>query len=656
MKRRRSERAVCDPASRSTRRAARRFRGCVAAALVAVALGLGAGRPLAQEPSPSPAMPTGDSAPLDDPAIARLLAGTDRSGKLEAAAALARQGSLDAVQRLFALAADEDPAIREGLLSAIATCAGKDARVPGWLAGEAVRFPDPSVCALAAESLGRLPATGERAAPECERALRELLERDAEPRVLVAALAAYSRVGSFAGVQPLFDRLLRGGRPLAVRVAAVQCLLDAPEAARAGLSLAAASDDPDPSLRGLVHSWRAHRWGRRAGAPSSPGQPGPPGPPAEPRRSPAECSQAALRWLAAHQERDGRWSCSGNNPFHNDLRVPGFADEDEIADTSTTALALLAFFSAATAPGEARAFDEAVARGLSWLRARQGADGVFRDPSAEATGPAGTVHGSRRGSVNDYNHCLATLAAVEAAGRAQGAEWRIVAQRALDALLAAPRAEGFSWTRYFSPSDVGFSVFALLALVEAKGAGLAVPPEALRDARAYVDAISEPESGRVRYRVGHPQCLAGLDGTAALLVARLALGCPPEDPRNGKAAAFLAGQPPRWGAWFDLPPSDPGGGHAGRLPEDNIANFFFWRFAALAADGMAGPGAPGPLAGWRASLESLLEEHQRQGGDEEGSWDAVGVWARVGGRVYTTTMGVLALAPRGRLDGGGRGK
>ncbi|MBI5367527.1 MAG: hypothetical protein HZA54_10860, partial [Planctomycetes bacterium] len=277
---------------------------------------------------------------------------------------------------------------------------------------------------------------------------------------------------------------------------------------------------------------------------------------------------------------------------------------------------------------------------------------------AAAPSPAGAVHGSRRPVVEDYNHCLAALALVEAWGMSGDETWKAPAQRALDAIVRAPRPAGLQWTPFFSAADLGFSVFAIAALAEGAALGLVVPPATLADARAYLEALTDADTGQVHYRIGHPRCLAGLDGTATLLAARRLAGFPAEHPAHARAAAFLAAAPAVWEAWFPLPPADPAGSHAAHLPTNHLANFFFWRFGALAAAGLRAPaGTPaagaadgGPLAAWNADLGALLIDHQRVGGIEDGSWDPVGVWARVGGRVYTTAMGVLALTSDTALD------
>ena len=42
-------------------------------------------------------------------------------------------------------------------------------------------------------------------------------------------------------------------------------------------------------------------------------------------------------------------------------------------------------------------------------------------------------------------------------------------------------------------------------------------------------------------------------------------------------------------------------------------------------------------------MERAVVDSQRKDGDFKGSWDTDGPWAHVGGRVYTTALGVLCL-------------
>ncbi len=46
----------------------------------------------------------------------------------------------------------------------------------------------------------------------------------------------------------------------------------------------------------------------------------------------------------------------------------------------------------------------------------------------------------------------------------------------------------------------------------------------------------------------------------------------------------------------------------------------------------------------RERVGQLLLDNQRRGHEFKGSWDPIGVWARVGGRIYSTAMAVRTLA------------
>jgi hypothetical protein len=46
---------------------------------------------------------------------------------------------------------------------------------------------------------------------------------------------------------------------------------------------------------------------------------------------------------------------------------------------------------------------------------------------------------------------------------------------------------------------------------------------------------------------------------------------------------------------------------------------------------------------WRGALGEAVVKSQRTDGDASGSWDPVGPWGYVGGRVYATAMQTLTL-------------
>jgi hypothetical protein len=71
-----------------------------------------------------------------------------------------------------------------------------------------------------------------------------------------------------------------------------------------------------------------------------------------------------------------------------------------------------------------------------------------------------------------------------------------------------------------------------------------------------------------------------------------------------------------------------------------VVNHDLWFHGLVALQGAPGEGAPR----FRAEVRRLLLAHQARAGDLAGSWDPIGVWDRVGGRIYSTAMAVRALS------------
>jgi hypothetical protein len=131
----------------------------------------------------------------------------------------------------------------------------------------------------------------------------------------------------------------------------------------------------------------------------------------------------ALKWLAAHQAEDGRWS------LHRlaDHGHCGCSDDGRLRDdAAATACVLLAFAACRETHMPRSGFREVIRRGLKFLLTRQEKDGSF---SADIT-----------------SHAQATLAVCEFCGR--DANLRKPAQDAVAFLLGRQRQDG-SW----SPPD-----------------------------------------------------------------------------------------------------------------------------------------------------------------------------------------------------------
>jgi hypothetical protein len=180
-----------------------------------------------------------------------------------------------------------------------------------------------------------------------------------------------------------------------------------------------------------------------------------------------------LRWLARHQEQDGRWSGAHFDDHCSKIRCKGAGSFED--DLTLTSLALLDFMGFGVVPrdtraytdpfdGRRRCFGQSVAWGLGWLLSQQAEDG--------AIGPRDQLVVAR--------HTLAAFALVEAECATHTREYRAAAERAVH-FLEACRAKdgGFGFAPGDSASDSLVSWRALLVLRVARDLGLEVAPESL---------------------------------------------------------------------------------------------------------------------------------------------------------------------------------
>ncbi len=76
--------------------------------------------------------------------------------------------------------------------------------------------------------------------------------------------------------------------------------------------------------------------------------------------------------------------------------------------------------------------------------------------------------------------------------------------------------------------------------------------------------------------------------------------------------------------------------------EGGSIDLFYWYFGSLAMNAWGGSA----WKGWDKSLEQALIPNQRVSKSDSGvhgSWDPIGAWGSIGGRVYSTAMATLAL-------------
>jgi hypothetical protein len=306
--------------------------------------------------------------------------------------------------------------------------------------------------------------------------------------------------------------------------------------------------------------------------------------------------EAALRWLARHQEADGHW----------DTRKLEASQE---YDEGVTGLAVLAFLGAGYTH-KAGTFADNVNRAVNWLIKQQDAKGAF----ARNSGKFG------------YEHAICGLALAEAYGMTQDPRVREAAQKAVDHSIGAHQ-EPYSGWRYAEKEagDTSVTGWFVMQLKSAKVAGLKVDGAGFQGASKFLDSVTGKE-GTARYMPdrGPTQIM-----TAVGLVCRQFMGTPNNDPLLEKGTDYiLKTELPDW------KPSDYG-------------CFYYWYYGTLATFQMGGK----RWENWNTPLKKTLVDNQCKGPlplssapeDKDGSWDLIGSLEKRAGRTYSTAMGALCL-------------
>ena len=333
--------------------------------------------------------------------------------------------------------------------------------------------------------------------------------------------------------------------------------------------------------------------------------------------------ELGLKWLADHQDDDGRWDSDQfmkHDPDGDKSDGPGHAQHD----VGVTALATLAFLGAGYTDRGAKAqnrYAKNVRMALRFLMTRQDEQGCF---------------GTRATQQYMYNHTAATLAMCEAYWITRNPRYKRPAEQGL-AFLAKARNPRGGWRYGVRPgeSDTSVTTWAVLALKSGKFAGLEVDPDAFAGARAWLDRMTDKKTGAVSYnRKGGG--VARLDRhakafprekseamTAAGVLMRIFLG---EDPRSSKiirmGAALCVEKPPKW-------------------QKDGSIDMVYWYFGTLAMFQVGGK----HWREWNNAMKEAVLKHQhgKRTGSRLGSWDPEGPWGEVGGRVYATAMMTMSL-------------
>jgi hypothetical protein len=282
---------------------------------------------------------------------------------------------------------------------------------------------------------------------------------------------------------------------------------------------------------------------------------------------------AALRWLARHQEPDGHWDTV---KYGNEPAAP--------ADVGMTGQAVLAFLGAGHTE-KAGEYKENVRAGIKWIIETQKlwGDGSIRSK------PAQWFWG--------YEHAICGLALAEAYGMARNPNVGDAAQKAVDWSINDHQKEYSGW-RYGPKNDPDTSVtgWFIMQLKSARVAGLKVDGKGFAGASAWLDSVEDKQpykgyaGGRFAYQpgreVGHVMVSAGMLG-------RLFMGTKPDELKGG-AETLLE-----------------------RLPKWDQKHFYYWYYGTLVMFQLGGE----YWKQWNPAMKDMLIKNQRVGGDEDGSWD-----------------------------------
>jgi Squalene-hopene cyclase C-terminal domain len=311
--------------------------------------------------------------------------------------------------------------------------------------------------------------------------------------------------------------------------------------------------------------------------------------------------EAALRWLARHQEADGSWDIK---------KYEATKGTNVRCRVGCTALGLLAFLGAGHTEKTGK-FRDNVRRAQAWLMKQQKASGVIAERE----------HGGSGVSVG-YNHACAGLALAESYGMAKNPAVGKVAQKAVDYSVNKHQNPYSGW-RYDarSSNDTSVTGWFVMQLKSAKIAGLRVDNAGFQGATNYINKVTTKQGG-----VGYSGASNNSNAmTAVGMVSRQFMGVPNNDPLLRGGSKLLLRATPQW--------------KDTRSQFGKERGFYYWYYGTLCMFQMGGES----WKTWNKDMKTVLLTNQRKGGDEDGSWDPESWIDHYGGRVMTTAMGALTL-------------
>jgi len=172
----------------------------------------------------------------------------------------------------------------------------------------------------------------------------------------------------------------------------------------------------------------------------------------------------------------------------------------------------------------------------------------------------------------------------------------------------------------------------VLALKGAKSAGISVPQNVWDGAIKWFDRCTDPSTGRVGYK--NPgdlgSVIRGVNDkkwdklptmTSVAVICRIFCGQSRSDPKVKKSVEFLMKHLPTWDS------------------KGFKVDMYYWYYGTYALFQYGGA----QWKKWNKAMKEALLKTQRRMGCPDGSWDPIGKWSMVGGRVYSTALNALTL-------------
>jgi hypothetical protein len=320
-------------------------------------------------------------------------------------------------------------------------------------------------------------------------------------------------------------------------------------------------------------------------------------PQAQPAAARAEAIHGALGWLASAQDPSGAW---------DPARWGGKKDYE----ISLTGMALLAFMGDKDGLRIAE-HEQAVERGLEYLMQQQGTNGAL-----------GAEHAGRM-----YNQGIGTVALLEAYRLKDGPRVKAAVGLAIRHICEQQHENG-GWGYEKGPTqqpNTSITAWQMKALFLAWQSGWKETDTNLKKGLAWLRSVVD-EQGLFGYQ--RPRDVTESNETLTAMGALCFFLAESQGREGGRKDAADA----RIRMALKSAAANPG----------KQQDYYRWYFVASAL-------SAGKEAGYDQLLadiqNQLLQERSRDAA-QTGSWDPVGRWSSVGGRLYTTTMATLSLQER----------